>query len=357
MSDRDEIKIATLNLFNFMEPPGAYYDFDNIYTHQEWQKKLAWIAQFLSKAKPDVIAFQEVFSGEALKAFIKAQGYPYFAIAGEPVPIADHVYDSPVVAIASRYPIEYTLVIEADPRLAGSMGLISDFRYSRSPLLAGIKLPHVGSCEFYVVHFKSKRPTIEPVQSAYQVKSLPSEPTEQIEIPTIDPDNVGQVLAENVLGTWASSIQRGTEAAMLLSNIIKRRQHSHLPFVLMGDFNDAMSGDILSHLLTHELRFFRPSIGELSDFCIRDAFDLYQGSLDLVFELPRAATHYYGAQGMVLDYILLSSEFVPTDKHNMAVVSQYQIFDEHLVNPQYEHDSQSSDHAPVMISLQPREYI
>ncbi|WP_299004309.1 endonuclease/exonuclease/phosphatase family protein [uncultured Shewanella sp.] len=376
MSDCDEIKIATLNLFNYIAPPGAYYDFDNIYTHQEWLKKQAWIATFLLKAQPDVIAFQEVFSGDALKVLLKENGYPYFAIAGTPVQKADHVYESPVVAIASRYPIENPFIIKADPLLISSMGLLGDFSYSRAPLQVSIKLPNFGLCDFYVVHLKSKRPMLDNIGPAHEAQRAQCSPSLsavlQAKAPQVDTlavslkssatkineerDNVGQVLTENVLGSWAASIQRGTEAAMLFAHIVKIRQRYHRPFVIMGDFNDAMSGDILSHVMTNELRFSREFNGDLSDFVIKDAFDLYQASLDLVFESPRPATHYHGSKGRVLDYILLSSEFTPTDKHNMAVVTDYQTFDEYLVNPQYEKDSQSSDHAPVMISLQLREY-
>lgn len=376
MSHIDEIKIATLNLFNYIEPPNAYYDFDNIYTHQEWRKKQAWIVQFLLKAQPDVIALQEVFSGDALKVLLKENGYPYFAIAGEPVQKADHVYESPVVAIASRYPIENTFIVKTDPLLAGSMGLLGDFSYSRAPLRVSIKLPNLGVCDFYVVHLKSKRPMVEVIECAYEAKRVQTMPSQcqplqneplqtkasQVGLESSstkvnkEGGDVGQVLAENVLGAWAASIQRGTEAAMLFSHIVKIRQRHHRPFVLMGDFNDGMSGGILSHLMPNEVRFSRDSSGDISDFVIKDAFDLYQASLNLVFELPRPATHYYGSKGMVLDYILLSSEFTPTDKHNMAVVTDYQTFDEHLVNPQYEQDSQSSDHAPVMVSVLPRAF-
>lgn len=348
----NEIKIATLNLFNFIAPPAAYYDFENIYTHKEWAKKQAWISQFLQEAQPDVIGFQEVFSSDALEKLVKQQGYPYFTVAGAPIQTKDYVYESPVVAIASRYPIIEVVIIEANASLAQSMGLSGDFSFSRAPLKVSVKLPHLGLCDFYVVHFKSKRPAIEAVERAYQLAKAP-----EIKMSSEAPESIGQVLAENVLGTWGSSIQRGAEAAMLFSSIVEARQQIHRPLVLMGDFNDAISGDILSHLVMDELRFPRLSVGELSDFCLKDAFDLFQGTLDCVFELPRPMTHYYGARGTVLDYILLSSEFVAGHRHNMATVRQYQTFDSHLVNPQYEQDCQSSDHAPVMVTLIPRDRI
>ena len=37
-----EIKIATLNLFNYIEPPNACYEFERIYTSVQWLKKQQW---------------------------------------------------------------------------------------------------------------------------------------------------------------------------------------------------------------------------------------------------------------------------------------------------------------------------
>ena len=64
------LKIATINLFNFIAPPDAYYDFINIYSEEQWQKKCDWITQYLISNHPDVVGFQEVFSIDALRALV-----------------------------------------------------------------------------------------------------------------------------------------------------------------------------------------------------------------------------------------------------------------------------------------------
>ncbi|WP_406675924.1 hypothetical protein [Shewanella benthica] len=64
---------------------------------------------------------------------------------------------------------------------------------------------------------------------------------------------------------------------------------------------------------------------------------------------------YYFAKGSVLDYILLSSEFDAKNDLSLAEVGRYETYDRHLINPSFEHDSQSTDHAPVMITLAIRE--
>lgn len=37
------VDIATLNLFNFLAPPAAAYEFDRIYSNEQWQKKCNWL--------------------------------------------------------------------------------------------------------------------------------------------------------------------------------------------------------------------------------------------------------------------------------------------------------------------------
>ena len=92
-------------MFNYLEPPNAYYDFDRIYSAKQWTKKQKWVAEYLREYQPDIIGFQEVFSAESLKALVRTQGYTYFEVIDQPQIIDDFIYRSPVVAIASRYPI------------------------------------------------------------------------------------------------------------------------------------------------------------------------------------------------------------------------------------------------------------
>ena len=115
------IKIASINLFNFIEPPLAYYDFENIYSHGQWQKKCQWLSEFLAHRQPDIVGFQEVFSPEPLKRIAREQGLGYFAVVDEPTLISDYIYRSPVVALASRYPIVEVSSVEPDARLVLSL--------------------------------------------------------------------------------------------------------------------------------------------------------------------------------------------------------------------------------------------
>ncbi|NNJ44982.1 MAG: endonuclease/exonuclease/phosphatase family protein [Sulfurovum sp.] len=359
-----QLKIATFNLFNYLEPPNAYYDFDRIYSAEQWQKKQRWLTDYLREYQPDIIGFQEVFSSESLEALVTSQGYGYFAVVDQPEVIDDFIYKRPVVAIASRYPIVGIKAVEPNNELIQTLGLTDDFTFSRKVLRATVDVPHIGNCDCYVVHFKSKRPMIEIDEND---KSRSAEQT------------IIESLKADVAGGWGSTIRRGSEATLLMIDMIERRETTGNPMVLMGDFNNTLADGVLSHLLTNSLRF-ASSIdcdAYLARYCLNDSWDLFQQVLsddtndidetsvindhnevdDTAAEvnrkvtLTRTPTHYYGGGGSVLDYILLSSEFDAGYQDSIFQVSAYNTYNRHLINPVFERDGESTDHGVVLVTL------
>lgn len=345
-----ELKIATFNLFNYLEPPNAYYEFERIYSAEQWQKKQRWIADYLSEYQPDIIGFQEVFSTESLKNLVKAQGYNYFAVVDQPLVIDDFIYKKPVVAIASRYPIVGVAAVKPDMVLAQTLGLSDDFSFSRKVLRATVDVPHLGNCDCYVVHFKSKRSMIELDEHN---KNLSPEQT------------IIESLKAQVAGGWGSTIQRGSEATLLMIDMIARREATTNPMVLMGDFNNTLADGVLSHLLTHTLRFVSAIDRDayLAKYCLHDAWNLFQSALtndasqainsneEHKEKVVRTPTHYFGAGSSVLDYILLSCEFDASYHDSLYQVSAYDTYDRHLINPIFERDGESTDHGIALVTL------
>ncbi|TMM43152.1 endonuclease/exonuclease/phosphatase family protein [Colwellia ponticola] len=351
-------------MFNYLEPPNAYYEFERIYSVEQWQKKQRWIANYLCKHQPDIIGFQEVFSSESLKALVKSQGYDYFAVVDEPIVIDDFIYKKPVVAIASRYPIVDIAAVKPDLELAKTLGLNADFSFSRKVLRATVDVPHLGNCDCYVVHFKSKRSMIELDE---RNKSLSPEQT------------IIESLKAQVAGSWGSTIQRGSEATLLMIDMIARREATTNPMVLMGDFNNSLADGVLNHLLTNTLRFVSTIDRDayLAKYCLHDAWDLFQSVLtneaanntannalesndaspkNKVNEtnkdkVVRTPTHYFGASSSVLDYILLSCEFDASYHDSLYQVSAYDTYDQHLINPIFERDGESTDHGIALVTL------
>lgn len=332
-----QLKIATFNLFNYLEPPFAYYDFERIYSAQQWDKKQRWISDYLHKFRPDVIGFQEVFSPESLRELVLKAGYPYFAVVDQAEVVDDFICSSPVVAIASRYPIKEVYAPQPDCELSGAIGLTDDFSFSRKVLRATVELPHIGQCDCYVVHFKSKRPMLEFADD----DSLPGE------------KNIVEKLKAQVAGGWGSTIQRGSEAALLMVSMINRREKTGLPMLLMGDFNNTLADGILTHLLTDSLRFVSKDACDafLAKYLLKDAWDLYQATDNDTQHILRKPTHYFGETASVLDYILLSCEFDACCQSSLFEVSEYQTYDRHLINPVFARDGESTDHGIVLVTL------
>ncbi|WP_440873684.1 endonuclease/exonuclease/phosphatase family protein [Thalassotalea sp. PLHSN55] len=362
-------------MFNYLEPPNAYYEFERIYSVQQWQRKQKWISHYLAQHQPNIIGFQEVFSPNSLQALVKEQGYQNFAVVDEATVVDDFIYQSPVVALASHYPIVETTAVPVNRELAQSLGLAEDFSFSRKILRATVDVPHIGYCDCYVVHLKSKRSMLDaPQDNNYS-----------------DEKNIFEQLKAQIAGGWGSTLQRGSEATLLFTQMLTRREQSQQPMMLMGDFNSTLSDGVLSHLLTHHLPFANQADCKryLDKYCLHDAWELHQSAqlretalkeselqhlnskkLDSKkieptetndndinskdIQQERAPTHYFGAKGSVLDYILLSCEFDASYHDSFYQVSDYHTYDRHLINPIFEQDDLSTDHAVVSVTLRLR---
>jgi endonuclease/exonuclease/phosphatase family metal-dependent hydrolase len=265
-------------------------------------------------------------------------------VVDKPHVIDDFIYRRPVVAIASRYPIVDVNAVKPNTELAQALGLANDFSFSRKVLRATIDVPHMGNCDCYVVHFKSKRSMIEIDEKN---KSRSPEKT------------IIESLKAQVAGGWGSTIQRGSEAALLMVDMIDRRETTGNPMVLMGDFNNTLTDGVLNHLLTNTLRFVSAIDRDayLAKYCLNDAWDLFQVAVtneddetqrDLKARTP---THYFGAGSSVLDYILLSCEFDASYHDSLYQVSAYDTYDRHLINPIFDRDGESTDHGIVLVTL------
>jgi len=350
-------------LFNYLEPPNAFYEFERIYSAEQWVKKQKWITEYLCEYQPDIIGFQEVFSAESLKELVAAQGYNFFEVVDQPQIIDDFIYRSPVVAIASRYAIVDIHAVKPNLELAETLGLTNGFSFSRKVLRATIDVPHIGNTDCYVVHFKSKRSMIE-----LDEKSNKWSPEQTII----------ESLKANVAGGWGSTVQRGSEATLLIIDMIERREATGHPMVLMGDFNNTLADGVLSHLLTNTLRFVSAidRNAYLAKYCLNDSWDLFEKALandcnnanetDKLSETieanqvsktsrdekpVRTPTHYFGAGSSVLDYILLSCEFDAGYHDSLYQVSDYHTYDRHLINPIFDRDGESTDHGIVLVTL------
>ncbi|MCH4294631.1 endonuclease/exonuclease/phosphatase family protein [Shewanella sp. 3B26] len=353
------VDIATLNLFNFLAPPAAAYEFDRIYSNEQWQKKCNWLRHCVTSLEADIIGFQEVFSVDELKVVMQELGYPYFAVVDTPS-CEDYVCRAPVVAIASRLPLAEVVAVEPDPKAVAAMGLGDDFRFGRRVLRATVSLNDWGMLDIYVLHFKSPRPLFEP-EALGEMSAAP------------------RLLAHRALGSFASRARRGFEAMLLYQALLQRRDDTANPMLVMGDFNGGLDaaefgGFWLEADAIHGNDRKGAGLGALTDdafnraiahFALKDASVLFlesqlfdrQGGRHESEPLEdlswaRRPTHYLGSRGSLLDHILLSQDFDGALAPARGRVCHFSVFDEHLRTPVYERDSESSDHAALVVGLE-----
>ncbi|GLT16971.1 hypothetical protein GCM10007938_07480 [Vibrio zhanjiangensis] len=308
-----KLTFATANLFNFIQPPDAFYDFENIYSKQEWEKKCRWTMDAIRTLDADIIALQEVFSIESVQKMLRQLGFDHFVCVDHAHVESDYIYSHPVVALASKYPILHSSAVTTPHHLFAGYG-IQDMEFSRLPIHAVINVPDVGQVAVYTCHLKSQRET--PEKNGAQRHAL--------------------------LGQWLSSQQRGWEALMIKIAMEKNYSEHPMPTVLMGDLNQPLNSDSAGLLI----KSLEQGNGQL---VLRDSWDIINQGLPNRF---RPATHYHFSTGKVLDYILLSQEFQPDSHFSMADIIHYRTLDSHLINPSFEHDSQASDHAFVAVTAQ-----
>ncbi len=337
-------KVCTFNLFNYVLPPNAYYETENIYTLPKWEKKQRWISQQLLNLSPDIIGFQEVFSPEALKDLAAQHDLPHFVTVSEPEVRAHHVYEKPVVALASRFPILTAQAVEVDLALIDALKLQPDFKFSRPPIRAEIKIKGFGNVLVYVTHLKSKRSQLKPQLTGHEAEF----------------DSISESVSAQVHGSWASTIQRGTEATLIYQDIIEQMRKRERPVMVLGDLNDSMASPVLQSLVGGKnidrldgKNVAGMAIGPqraIQRFSLFDGFELQE----TILPAQRKPTHYFANRGNVLDYILLSKDFKADYDHSIASVHTYQVNDAHLTNPHPETDAECSDHAPVLVEIEIR---
>ncbi|MDC0612177.1 endonuclease/exonuclease/phosphatase family protein [Vibrio sp.] len=313
MNTNRKLTFATANLFNFIEPPGAYYDFENIYEAEDWKGKCHWTKEQFRILDADIIGVQEVFSIDAAKQLFSELGYPYFACVDEPHIEDEYIYSRPVVALASRYPIALAQSVTLDREIE-QLYQTSVPDFSRKPIYARIGVPEIGDIAVYVCHLKSQRSA----------------------------ESVDESREEQVIGKWLSSQQRGWETVMLRLFMEQQYASHPVPTVLMGDMNQSLTSDITG-LLTKE---FTQNETVLS---LRDSWDIYNKRYP---DLARVPTHYHFAKGNVLDYILVSQEFQADSSCSLADLVDHRVLDPHLINPIFERDKQASDHAFVALTVE-----
>ncbi len=322
-----KIRVGTFNLFQFVEPPYAWYNKKDKFAQEQWLEKTAWIKQQIVKMDCDIVGFQEVFSQTALKALVLELGFGYFGVVDSAKLSESNrfKYITTTVAIASKYPI--VSIESVAPHLASlEMHCFSgDFAFSRLPIKAKVQLPNSKELLVYVCHLKSNR------ENAFEYKFC-AEDTIAYKKELIEKELEDK--------SSASLQQRLCEAASLFYDV---RASGKRPTVLLCDLNDkefSLTIDALTNPDYYDKQSQEPAL--LFDASYEYKEEVYNPHPEA--KAPkRGSTSYFLGKGNVLDYIFVSDDL-------RGKVTNYTLFDAHL---QKNRDGSllQSDHAQVVCEL------
>ncbi|TAE76102.1 MAG: endonuclease/exonuclease/phosphatase family protein [Bacteroidetes bacterium] len=319
-------RVGTFNVLNLILPNQIYYGKEK-YTQEQYDKKIAWIAQQLDNMQVDIVGFQEVFSEEALKDVLqKTQNLKNAHI----FVAKNSENDKPSVAVVSRFPITNTqshLQLEVPVALEGMEAMPVE-KFTRPILEVEIEVKEGKKINFYVAHLKSKRPILLESESR-------DNPLDQAK------------------GEARSLLCRINEAVNLRAILLKKLKDRDLPLILVGDLNDTTTA-VTTQIISGNPPFrkwpmeVKKNIWDVVLYHVKN-LQARKSMQDMYY------THIHNGHYESLDHILVSQEFVSENKNGDWVVEYVRVFNDHLVDGTLSDDEVNywqSDHAQVVAIIE-----
>lgn len=320
--------IATFNTLNLVLPDVIFYGKEK-YTKAEYAAKKNWIRHQLEQMHADIIGFQEVFHEAALKEILtESLGYQTMNLF-----VANETGTGPVVALASRFPMEILPPIvdfPASARLTINEQPVPVSQFSRPVIQATITLDAVGEplkLTVFVVHFKSKRPLLAPE----------ADPNDPMEI---------------AIGTAKSLMVRAAEATALRRILVNTMSDNTNPVLVVGDINDsvnAVTSEILSG--TPPYRYLaKAKKAAIWDVLLSNVKDIQSR----VSYQDTYYTHIFNGYYESLDHIFVSDEFIQTNPRHLGYVEYVKVLNDHLLDETLSNNAvpkTQSDHGQVVATI------
>lgn len=322
------LTVATANVLNLANPGRMFYENQESYSQNEFERKIEWLGGRIAALNADVLAVQEVWDEAAIQKAVARSGLRYSTVA---VPGAenndknDGAQNTPRVGIVTRLDVEKLQSFAEFPASLRIQipGVGEHAKFERPPLLATLRMKHGQVVHVFTAHMKSKRPKF--------LQDAKGEPQEDREDP--------KVLA---LATLRSLMMRGAEAAAMRHIVADVLQRTHDPLIVMGDFNDgphSVTTQIIA--ATGEVVYDRGA----RDVALWNAYEV-QGEMALKRDV--AYSHVHQGSPEVLDQIFVSEEFLARSKFSIGDVRRVDYFNDHL---QEGKDRSRSDHGFVRAVL------
>ena len=322
------LTVASANVLNLAQPGRHFYDGQDPYSQNEFERKVEWLGERFRVLNADVLAVQEVWDELALRAAIARSGLQYGTVAvpgAENGPGQHGAQGTPRVGLVTRLKVESMQSMADFPAAAVVQvpGLGPHTRFERPPLLATLRMKHGQEIGVITAHLKSKRPKFLQDASGKTLED------------TEDP-------AVQALGSLRSLLMRAGEALALRLKVVELLHRTRLPLIVMGDFNDG------PHSVTTQLIAATSQVAYdkgARDNALFSAWDV-QGEAALRRDV--AYSHIHQGYPEVLDQVLVSEEFVATSRAAIGDVRRVEVFNDHLHEGR---DRSRSDHGFVRALL------
>lgn len=343
----DKVRFATLNLYHFAAPGIFWHERKDTATHtaDSWKAKKDWLAAMIGELGADIIAFQEVVSVDELRYLCHELGYGHFHCLTPPHFDDDDqaVYTNATVAIAARFSAMDVDAITGFGDLIGKTVLDSSAQFSRPPLRCVFDLPGMGETVVYAAHFKSQGAFVDD---------------DEIDAIADWDQKFRAFYTKRSHGGVDQVARRAGEAAAMYHRFRHDLAHDpERPVILLGDLNEGPASHTLSILTQSDMVL---EIGSVHYSQIPEEFRhlkhvhrLYDAyTLVPNAEMTRPITHSGWGEGETLDYAIVSNGLNPRNPRRRATVVRHEVWSDHF--REGTEKAVSSDHAPVMVTVEPR---
>ncbi|HLU40412.1 MAG TPA: endonuclease/exonuclease/phosphatase family protein [Planctomycetota bacterium] len=314
------LRLASLNLQNLQLPLEPMHPRMKPYSHAEYDKKLAWLAETVQRLDADVLALQEVWAPRALRDLFARAGLrdDYTLLTRGP---AEGPGNELSVALAIRkgciagahqwvsdFPREVVLRKrpQRPPAPEYAMHLAIE-RFSRPLLRCEVRPPQGDPLLVFVVHLKSRMPMELDGEEA----------------------NQGAIARHaRTLGRVLSTVRRTAEAGALRVMLEQATMAAARPLVVMGDINDSL-GSAVHALLTGDPAWLPDARVPPST---RPEANLYPVSAFVDARGPAALrpTYVFDGRYDVLDHIFVSAHFHPHARCRQWGFRDLRVLGDHL---------------------------
>lgn len=330
------LRIGTFNAYDLMSP-GTKLLGRKTLSETDFKNKASWMGGQLMEMDADIIGFQEVFDEAALRRVLEYAGpkYEKATIVFEPNPHrGPHGEAFASCALVTTLPVEEE-EITVDFHDSGIVRYGKDKMpiksFAHPVVRARITLPTGGFAHIFVVHLKSKRAMY------YDNESFRN------------PRHIAHATARSL-------IRRAAESVALRMLLIKRLHKTHIPVVVLGDMNAAVTSTT-SEIIAgqHPWQTTHDKLAEeLRDVLLYSVKDIQ--AKEVYHDMYYTYIHqgYYQA----LDHIYVSEEFIEDNENRIGSVHNVWVYNDHLVDHARLGDkveSRKSDHGQVVAEIVLRE--